>query len=87
MAIYLITYTLHVEGQNYKNLHSYIGANYARVGTSAYAFASDQTVEKVRDDVKGILDANDYFYIFTIEKNPPGQGDSDVNSWLARNLR
>ena len=88
MKIYLVTYDLHVRGQNYTDLLAKIkeSAMWARLSESSYAIGTEKTPQQLFDYLKPGLDSNDQLYIVTITKPYIGVGTEEVNSWLENNL-
>ena len=88
MKIYLVTYDLHVRGQNYTDLLVKIkeSAMWARLSESSYAVGTEKTPQQLFDHLKTSLDSNDHLYIITIAKPYIGVGTEEVNKWLENNL-
>jgi hypothetical protein len=88
VKIYLVTYDLHVRGQNYTDLLAKIkeSAMWARLSESSYAMGTEKTPQQLFDYLKPGLDSNDQLYIVTITKPYIGVGTEEVNSWLENNL-
>jgi len=88
VKIYLVTYDLHVRGQNYTDLLAKIkeSAMWARLSESSYTIGTEKTPQQLFDYLKPGLDSNDQLYIVTITKPYIGVGTEEVNSWLENNL-
>lgn len=88
MKIYLVTYDLHVKGQNYTDLLAKIkeSAKWARLSESSYAIGTEKTPQQLYDYLNISLDSNDQLYIVTITKPYIGHGAKEVNDWLENNL-
>jgi len=88
MKIYLVTYDLHIKGQNYSDLLLKIkeSMKWARLSESSYAVGSEKTPQQLYDYLKTSLDSNDQLYIITLMKPYKGCGIEEVNDWLANNL-
>lgn len=88
MKIYLVTYDLHVRGQNYTDLLVKIkeSAMWARLSESSYAVGTLKTPQQLFDHLQTSLDSNDHLYIITIAKPYTGVGPEEVNKWLESKL-
>ena len=87
--VYIITYDLKEEGQNYteilKRIKSY--GTWAKLGRSEYIVVSNQTHTEIRDYLKGALDLNDALFVGTLNAPAAWSGmPENVSKWIISNL-
>ena len=87
MAVYLVTYDLHVLGQNYQDLLTKIKKyNWIQLSESSYAIQSSTDPVTLYNNLSTSLDRNDHIYIITLGKPFWGFGPQQTNDWLSSHL-
>lgn len=87
MSVYLVTYDLKSPGQKYEKVLERIKKHsWARLSESCYAISTNWTVNQVYDDLRTVMDKNDYVYIITLSYPYVGYGAEEVNDWLKQHL-
>lgn len=79
MAVYMITYDLNKEGQNYKKVIEAINEcsiEQYSVWKSSYLIKSDMTAKQISDKISQFLDENDKMIAIEVKDNYEG--------WLPR---
>lgn len=75
----LIMYQLNSPGQKYESILNYIKKyNYIKVMNSIYCIKTNYNVNKISDDLRCLIDKNDWLLV--IEYNPNIQG------WLPKSV-
>ncbi len=61
----IVTYDLCNSGKNYDDLYTYLKgfSNWAKITESTWYISSDKTCVTIRDELKGILDSDDRYFI------------------------
>lgn len=88
MNFFIVTYDLHVSGQDYSGLLEKIkeGNGWAKLSESSYAVSTEKSPQQLLDILKANIDDNDRLYIVTISKPYTGWGDQEILDWLEKNL-
>jgi hypothetical protein len=70
MRVYLITYDLNKQGQDYKLLYDFFESqNAVKILESVYVLKTDKTVEYLRGAIEARIDNNDEYFISEIVAN------------------
>lgn len=83
--VYLITYDLNKEGQDYEALYKAIkGCCYSwyRFMKSAWFVDTSKSEEQIRDCLLPVMDQNDLLFITKVSKQYKGWLTDDVWNWL-----
>ncbi|WPZ30775.1 hypothetical protein T8A63_07370 [Sulfitobacter sp. OXR-159] len=87
MACYIVTYDLNKETKRPNILKDIKGlGGWAKLSESSYAVSTSKTPSEVFNHLKKHIDGNDNLYIISLSRPFFGQGPTDVNEWLERNL-
>lgn len=85
MAVYIVAYDLHKQGQNYscitQKLESY--SAYWHMQGSVWIVVSDKKATEIRDSLKACLDSNDDLFVGRLSGEAAWSGyGSEVTEWL-----
>lgn len=88
MSVYIVTYDLHKEVKRPPLLDDLKNTfpTYAQLSESSYAIVTQSTANAVYDHLRKHLDGNDTLYVITLRRPYAGQGEPEVNNWLAQFL-
>lgn len=83
--VYLITYNLNKEGQDYEALYKAIrdiSPAWCRFMKSAWFVDTPKSEEQIRDYLLTVMDKNDLLFITKVSKQYKGWLTDDVWDWL-----
>ena len=89
MTAYIVTYDLHVQGQNYDCLYKKLKTYPAwfHMQGSAWIVVSNNTATQIRDHLSSCLDKNDKLFVGKLSGEAAWIGYSTTNTdWLKKNL-
>lgn len=89
MAMFIVTYDLHEQGQNYECLHEKLNAYpvHWNIQRSVWLIETAETAEQICKSLLDCLDSNDKIVVMTLGKPAAWYGYSeDVSSWLKDHL-
>lgn len=83
--VYLITYDLNEEGQDYEALYKAIKSccsSWCRFMKSAWFIETTSSEDEIRDCLLPVMDKNDLLFITKVSKQYKGWLTDDVWNWL-----
>lgn len=89
MAVYIVTYDLHKQGQNYECIIQKLNAygTHWHMQQSVWIIETTQSAAQVRDNLITCLDANDKLFVAKLSGEAAWYGyTSDINQWLKQRL-
>lgn len=87
--VYLITYGLNKEGQDYNSLIDTIEKNcseYVHIMRSVFLVKTIRNENQLRDSLRQVMDSNDTLFISKITDSYAGWLDASVWGWLSKNV-
>jgi hypothetical protein len=85
--VYLVTYDLNSEGQDYEGIKSAIKQyECCYVMQSVWLVYSTKTASGVYDTLEPYIDKNDWLYVVEITSNRRGRLPSNVCQWIKERL-